>query len=182
MTPYKITLKQLLERLHVEPRVGHDPAHGIGVYGIVARDGKKPLPVGHHHMLAAFTDDAKAGLDLRREWRGDGRRPGSWASLIGHLDFPDILADKCCGNGSLIFHDGITDVTDGLGLGRALGPASGQARAIDAITLVGLSEDYSVFHTHRILDHPNRTQPRPLYMSSPGNPKPNNDGYGFQQV
>lgn len=54
-------LEQLLELLDAEPRVGHDPAHGIGVYGIVARDGKEPVSVGHHHMLAAFTDDTKAG-------------------------------------------------------------------------------------------------------------------------
>ena len=133
-------------------------------------------------MLAAFTGHPKAILDPGREWRGGSCRPQPWASLIDHFDFPDILANKCRGNGSLIFHDGITDVTDGLGFGRTLGPASRHARATDAITLVGLSEDHSIFHAHRILDHPDRTRPRPLYMSSPGNPKPNNDGYGFRPM
>ena len=54
-------LEQLPELLDAEPRVGHDPAHGIGVYGIVARDGEIAVPVGHHHVLATFTNDPKAG-------------------------------------------------------------------------------------------------------------------------
>ena len=37
------------------------PAMVLGVYGIVAWNGKNPNAVGHHHMLAAFADDAKTG-------------------------------------------------------------------------------------------------------------------------
>ena len=51
-TSFQRRLEQLLERRHAEPRVGRDPAHGMGVYRIVARDGKKPVAVGHHNMLA----------------------------------------------------------------------------------------------------------------------------------
>ncbi len=115
-------LKQLLELLDAEAGVGHDPAHGIGVDGVAAWDGKKPVPVGHHHMLAAFASDPKSSPSEGTDGPAvvDARR----ASLIGHFDFPKILADKCLCNGGLVFRDGITDVADRLGLGRALGPAS----------------------------------------------------------
>ena len=49
-----------------------------------------------------------------------------------HFDFPNVFANKGLRHGGPIFRDGITDVADGLGLGRALGPASRQARAGDA--------------------------------------------------
>ena len=65
-------LEQLLELLDAEARVGDDPAHGIGVDGIAAWDGKKPVPVGHHHMLAAFTSHPKVGPYQGHEWPGGG--------------------------------------------------------------------------------------------------------------
>ena len=58
--PLRGRLEQLLELPDAEAGVGHDTAHGIGVDGIAAWDGKKPAPVGHHHVLAAFTSDPKA--------------------------------------------------------------------------------------------------------------------------
>ena len=53
-------LEQLLELFNAKARVGHDAAHGVGVDGVAAWNGEKALPVGHHHMLAAFANDPKA--------------------------------------------------------------------------------------------------------------------------
>lgn len=56
-----IRLKQFAKLLNRQASIPSDTAHGVGVDGIVARDGDDTLTVAHNDV-SALTHDAKSGL------------------------------------------------------------------------------------------------------------------------
>jgi len=53
--------EQFLELLHRQTRILNDTAHGVGVHGIVARNGEDAAAIGHDDVLA-LTSDPESGL------------------------------------------------------------------------------------------------------------------------
>ena len=123
----------------------HDSAHHERIYRVVSRHGNEPKAVGHYDMsslsnnpespLFKYPDRVKV-VDARKTRH----------RLNHHFHFTYRLTFQGVSNCGQVFPDGVLDVFQRLLLGRALRPASGQARARHAESLFRFPQYHFVNH------------------------------------
>ena len=143
-------LKQLFELFWCDAGVPNDAAHGIRVDRVVPGDGEDPRTIGHDDVFA-FASNLETSFHERPNSTEMGNSRDASHGLSRDLDFPEVLLTGDFAGHFEVFADSIPNVSEGIFFGGPLRPATGQARAGDAITLSGLDQRDWILHVPNLL-------------------------------